>query len=145
MTWTDQSEEMRSVRSGRAQQDQPEDQPRRHPNNYGILGYLGVLINHSGSIAPQLNKIQLRSKYLRANLGYYVQHLTFENQALLWQVYVKPYFTYTAPVVLTQTATMKRRFHSMWRNSFKEFMGLPAALPGAALQRIFRSTEDICE
>jgi len=46
--------------------------------------YLGVMINHNGSIEPQLDKIQRRSKYLRANLGYYTQHLSFENQSLLW-------------------------------------------------------------
>lgn len=46
--------------------------------------YLGVTINDSGSIEPQLQRIQQRSKYLRANLGYYTQHLSLENQYLLW-------------------------------------------------------------
>ena len=61
--------------------------------------YLGVTIDHSGSIAPQIDRIQQRSNYLRANMRYYVKDLSFYNQQLLWQVYVKPYFTYTSPVV----------------------------------------------
>jgi len=107
--------------------------------------YLGVQIDHSGSLAPQLDRIKKRSNYLRANMRYYTKDLSFENQYLLWVVYVRPYYMYTAPVVGTQTATLQQRFHSQWRNSFKQFMGLPANLPSATLQRILHSTQFICE
>lgn len=33
----------------------------------------------------------------------------------------------------------------MWRNSFKEFLGLPAALPSYVLNRIFTPTALYCE
>ncbi len=78
--------------------------------------YLGVIIDDSESIEPQLQWMQQRLKYVQAHIRYYVKHLSFENQMLLWQIYVKLYFTYTAPVVQTQTLTMQKRFHSIWRN-----------------------------
>ena len=46
--------------------------------------YLGVLVDNTGSIAPQLDRIQNRSNYLRANMRYYIKDLSFENQYLLW-------------------------------------------------------------
>ena len=91
--------------------------------------YLGVTIDHSGSLAPQLDRIKTRSNYLRANIRYYTNDLSFENQYLLWSIYVRPYYMYTAPVIATQTNTTQKRFHSSWRNSFKQFMGLPKNLP----------------
>ena len=45
--------------------------------------YLGVVINNSGSIAPQIYSIKRRSNYLRANMRYYTKDLSFENQYLL--------------------------------------------------------------
>ncbi len=41
--------------------------------------YLGVTIDHSSSIEPQLEKIQKRSNYLRAHMRYYIKDLSFEN------------------------------------------------------------------
>ncbi len=35
---------------------------------------------------------------------------------------------------------MQQKFRSMWRNSFKQFLGLPAALPSYALDQIFTPT-----
>jgi hypothetical protein len=46
--------------------------------------YLGITIDNCGSIEPQLQRIKQRSKYLRAQLGYYTKYLSFENQYLLW-------------------------------------------------------------
>jgi len=106
--------------------------------------YLGVVINNSGSIAPQIASIKRRSNYLRANMRYYTKDLSFENQYLLWAIYVRPYFLYTAPIIETQTKTLQKSFHSLWRNSFKQFMGLPSNLPSETLERIFHSTEQIC-
>ena len=41
--------------------------------------YLGVTIDESGSLWPQLDKIKKRSNYLRANMRYYTKDLSFEN------------------------------------------------------------------
>jgi hypothetical protein len=60
-----------------------------------------VVINNSGSIAPQIASIKRRSNYLRANMRYYTKDLSFENQYLLWAIYVRPYFLYTAPIIET--------------------------------------------
>ncbi len=61
------------------------------------------MLDHSGSIEPQLRKIKQRSNYLRAHMKYYVQQLSVANQFLVWSVYIRPYFVYTAPVIHTQT------------------------------------------
>jgi hypothetical protein len=74
-------------------------------------------------------------------MRYYTKDLSFENQYLLWAIYVRPYFLYTAPIIETQTKTLQKSFHSLWRNSFKQFMGLPSNLPSETLERIFHSTE----
>jgi hypothetical protein len=63
--------------------------------------YLGVTVNDSGSIAPHLNKVSQRSSYLRSHLRYHACHLSFENQYLLWAIYVRPYFTYVALLLET--------------------------------------------
>jgi hypothetical protein len=42
-----------------------------------------VVINNSGSIAPQIASIKRHSNYLRANMLYYTKRLSFENQYLL--------------------------------------------------------------
>ncbi len=46
--------------------------------------YLGVIIDDSESIEPQLQWMQQRLKYVQAHIRYYVKHLSFENQMLLW-------------------------------------------------------------
>ena len=46
--------------------------------------YLGITLNHSGSLEPHLDRIKQRSNYLRANMRYYTHDLSFQNQYLLW-------------------------------------------------------------
>jgi hypothetical protein len=46
--------------------------------------YIGILIDNSGNLEPQLNKIKKLYRYQFINLKYYVQHLLYENQYLLW-------------------------------------------------------------
>jgi hypothetical protein len=41
--------------------------------------YLGVVIDNSGSIWPQVHAIERRSNYLRANMRYYTKDMSFEN------------------------------------------------------------------
>ena len=41
--------------------------------------YLGVDIDHSGSMTQHLNKIKKRSNYLRAKMRFYVNTLSYEN------------------------------------------------------------------
>ncbi len=65
-----------------------------------------VVINNSGSIAPRIDSIKRRYNYLRANIWYYMKDLSFENQYLLWAIYVRLYFMYTAPIIETQTKTL---------------------------------------
>jgi hypothetical protein len=81
--------------------------------------YLGVTIDDSGSLWPQLDKINKRSNYLRSSMQYYTHNLYFENHYLLWEVYIRPYFLYTASVIKTQNQTLQNRFHSSWWNSSK--------------------------
>ena len=78
-------------------------------------------------------------------MRYYVCQLSFENQFLLWAVYVRPYFMYVAPLLETQTQTTQKRFHSACHSkSFKTFMGLPVCLPGAILRQILHDSEATC-
>jgi hypothetical protein len=63
--------------------------------------YVEITVNHSDSIAPHLNKVRQRSSYLRLHLRYHACHFSFENQYLLWSVYVRPYFMYVAPLLGT--------------------------------------------
>jgi hypothetical protein len=42
-----------------------------------------VVINISGSIAPQIDSIKRRSNYLQPNIQYYTKDLSFENKYLL--------------------------------------------------------------
>jgi hypothetical protein len=67
-----------------------------------------------------------------------------ENHYLLWAIYVRPYFLYTAPIIETQTKTLQKNFHGLYRNSYKKFTELPSNLPSETLERIFHSTEQIC-
>ena len=77
-------------------------------------------------------------------MRYHVCRLSFENQYLLWSVYVRPYFTNVAPLLETQTKTTQNSFHAAWRMSFKTFLGLPACTPAAVLNRILHSSEITC-
>ncbi len=103
-----------------------------------------VVINNSDSIVPQIASIKHRSNYLRANMRYYTKDLSFENQYLLWAIYVRPYFLYTALIIETQTKTLQKSFHYLWRNSFKQFIGLPSNLPSETLESIFYFKNQIC-
>ncbi len=103
-----------------------------------------VVINNSGNIAPQINSIKRRSNYLRASIRYYTKDLSFENQFLLWAIYVRPYFLYTAPIIETQTKTLQKSFHGLYLNSFKQFTGLPSNLSNETLERIFLFKNQIC-
>jgi hypothetical protein len=96
-----------------------------------------VVINNSGSIAPQIDLIKHRFNYLWANMRYYTKDVSFENQYLLLTIYVRPYFLYTAPIIETQTKTLQKSFHVLYRNSFKQFMELPSNLPSVTLESIF--------
>ncbi len=107
--------------------------------------YLGVDIDHSGSMTQHLQKIKKRSNYLRAKMRYYVNTLSFENQFLIWAVYIRPYYVYVASVVQTQTQTFQNQFHSSWRSSFKQFLGLPINLPSPILNQIFDNTVEFCD
>jgi hypothetical protein len=57
---------------------------------------------------------------------------------------MQPYFLYTAPIIETQTKTLQKSFHGLYRNSFKQFMGLPSNLPSETLERIFHFKNQIC-
>ncbi len=55
---------------------------------------------------------------------------------------MQPYFLYTEPIIETQTKTLEKSFHSLWRKSFKQFMG--SNLPSETLERIFYFKNQIC-
>jgi hypothetical protein len=106
--------------------------------------YLGVTVDNCGGLQQHLDRVRQRSSYLRSQMRYYACQLSFENQYLLWAVYVRPYFMYVAPLLETQTQTTRKNFHSAWRQSFKTFLGLPTALPSAVLERILHNSELTC-
>ena len=54
--------------------------------------YLGVLINNKGSLEKHVKKIKNRAKSLASKLKYFIGDLHFENQHLIWSVYVRPYY-----------------------------------------------------
>jgi hypothetical protein len=77
-------------------------------------------------------------------MQYYTKDLFFENQYLLWAIYVRPYFLYTAPIIKAQTKTLQKIFHSLYLNFFKQFIALPFNLPSDVLERIFHCKNQIC-
>jgi hypothetical protein len=70
-------------------------------------------------------------------MRYYTKDFSFENQYLLWAIYVRLYFLYTAPIIETQTKTLQKSFHGLNLNFFKQFMGLLSNLPSETLECIF--------
>lgn len=63
--------------------------------------YLGITINHHGSISPHLKKIKQRCTYLQGSLQKINRNLSFENQNLIFMLYLRPYFTYVSPIIQT--------------------------------------------
>ncbi len=138
------TEQMCSIRCQKPLQTLGRYGSERHTRRYPILLINRGFQNNLYTIAPQIDSIKRRSNYLRANMRYYTKDFSFENQYLLWAIYMRPYFLYTAPVIETKTKTLQKSFHFLWRNSFKQFMGLPSSLPSETLERILHSTEQIC-
>jgi hypothetical protein len=54
--------------------------------------YLGVEINYSGSIIPAFSRLTRRAQYLQRSLKKYASGLRYENQFLIWNTYIRPYF-----------------------------------------------------
>lgn len=76
-------------------------------------------------------------------MRYYSKELSIENQYLLWMVYTRPYYLYIAPVIGTQTKTIQNEFHSNWRISFKNFIGIPKNAPNEFVKILMEDTEEI--
>ncbi len=57
-------------------------------------------------------------------MNFYSHRMQFHNQNLLWETYIKPYFTYMAAVIDTQAKTTQNKIHIAWSNSFKKFCNL---------------------
>ena len=68
--------------------------------------YLGILVNTSGSIEPHIQYLKKRQNYLKNHLTFFSKELRWDVKHTLWSVYVKPYFTYCAPISTTQTKTL---------------------------------------
>jgi hypothetical protein len=77
-------------------------------------------------------------------MRYYTKELSLENQYLLRAIYVRPYFLYTEPIIVTQIKTLQKSLHGLYLNSFKRFMGLPSYLLSETLERIFYCKNQIC-
>jgi hypothetical protein len=52
--------------------------------------YLGVTVDDHRSISSHLEWVVQRSSYLRANMKFHMLFLNFENQYLIWAIYVWP-------------------------------------------------------
>lgn len=61
--------------------------------------YLGILINSMGSVSPQFSKIMQRSSYLAKCFKRNVSRISYENQYLIWNAYIRPYFQYVAQII----------------------------------------------
>jgi hypothetical protein len=70
----------------------------------------------------------------------YSRELSLQNQFLLWAIYIRPYYLYLSPVIKIQTATLQRNFHTSWRMSLKQFIGLPPGAPNAVLSALFEDS-----
>jgi hypothetical protein len=54
-------------------------------------------------------------------------------------------FNYTAPIDETQTKTLQKSFHRLYRNPLKQFMELPSNLPSeTTLGHILHFKNNIC-
>jgi hypothetical protein len=123
-------DEMCSIRHQKQLQTLRRHGSKGHTHHYLIILSNSDYQNNLYSIAPQIASIKCRSNYLRANMRYYTKDLSFENKYLLLIIYMPPWIIYTAHYYIeTQTKTLQKSFHSLWRNSFKQFMSLPSNLP----------------
>jgi hypothetical protein len=89
--------------------------------------------------------VKNRAQYLNAIVKFYTHSMQFHNQNLLWETYIKPYFTYMAAVIDTQAKTTQNKIHSAWRNSFKKFCNLPTNTSRNIINQIIKNQELTCE
>jgi hypothetical protein len=75
----------------------------------------------------------------------YTHSMQFHNQNLLWETYIKPYFTYMAAVIDTQAKTTQNKIYIAWRNSFKKFCNLPTNTGRNIINQIIENQELTCE
>lgn len=63
--------------------------------------YLGIMINNYGSINNHLNITRKKMKYITNKLYYIIKDFSFDKKYYLYQVYVRPYLIYIAPIIST--------------------------------------------
>ena len=90
-----------------------------------------------------MNVIKRRADYLIRAMKYVAKDLTFENQFLIWFVYIRPYFQYICTLIDTQPQTTQKSFHSLWRNTLKRFVGLPSSIPNTIFSKIMINTVQV--
>lgn len=67
--------------------------------NVVSYNYLGCVIDANGKMEEMFKKISKRENYILNKMRYYSSKLSFQNQYLLWSIYVKPYYSYIAPII----------------------------------------------
>ncbi len=67
----------------------------------GEYCYVGLITDNRGSIDPHICKLKKRVAYLTSTLGYYSHALSFQNQYLLWQIFIRLNLLYLAPIIHT--------------------------------------------
>ena len=63
--------------------------------------------------------------------------MSIQNQSLLWTIYIRPYYLYLSSVIKTQRLSVQQNFHTSWRMSLKQFVGLPRGTPNKVLSTLF--------
>lgn len=63
--------------------------------------FLGILINNKGKLNNHIKELKLRSLYLKNSTMKIKESISFRNKYLLWCVYIRSLYMYTAPVILT--------------------------------------------
>ena len=66
--------------------------------------------------------------------------MSIQNQSLLWTIYIRPYYLYLSSVIKTQRLSVQQNFHTSWRMSLKQFVGLPRGTPNKVLSTLFEDS-----
>jgi hypothetical protein len=73
-------------------------------------------------------------------MTHYTHKMSFWNQNLQWQIYIRPYFTYIAPFMKNQNKTVNNLFMIKFRASYKMFMGIPLSFRNENLKLLLEDS-----
>ena len=103
--------------------------------------YLGILINNKGNLKNHLKDLKLRTIYLKNSIMKIKENLSLRNKYLLWCVYIRSLYMYTAPIISTQCKSTIQEFKKNWRMGFKNILSLPKNTSNEVLSLIFEDVD----